>query len=857
MVAITKLNETELDCRLRLISLQYAQTLQDRPDSVWQDIYNALELGSKCAIATPSSRRQVTTSSKLRQTRSKADRQTIQDGCDKSFCIYAVPSETAGRLKDPRDGSLTRPYLFIEHALAKARAIGDPYNTTILLREGIHSLKDTIKLGPTDSGLSIKGYPGEQAWISGSLKIPESTEWSWDCNVNLKVKVANLTNLLRGRQVPIFASLFAPNKRLIRARYPNGDPELDQWGYRSPGKYKYSIRADEVVEWHRPPPGEVPDFQFVDLSRPPPGVPVKNDSAQTDFNSYASGSGGVCADLWGSQADSYWCSNASSGGWAEVDRERAVTGQLQIPVGMTYNRTSDLGQRLDSNSKRYPAGLVGGVIHCWHSQSWAMHMFEISQHTQGEFKFVPGGGRQGARNWCRCDQCTYAAHWCGQYLNPPVDDKRLIGGTWLIENVLSELDMPGEFFFNTESKLLYVYPNSTQQDPSGLKQLRFAVLERLVHIEDGAKDVSFSGIGFRETALTYVRGEYSPPSGGDWSIHRDGAIFIENATNISISDCIFQRLDGNALFVSKRTTEISILNSVFEWIGESTVVLWGDIDGYDGTGKVFPMDTLIQGNIFRELGIFQKQSSAVAHNKAVRTTIQYNIMYNMARAAVNFNDMMGGGDKVEANVIFNTCRESGDHGPINSWDRQPFMTDVWETGKPSFVPKRREISRNMIIANFGASEGVDNDDGSSWYGGHDSIYEDNLVISYPVRPRRHGGSRCVNFEYFLPNHGHVVRRNRCIVPNSNLSPLIELAVCKNGHQILQNNAYFTPGGTASIKCGYSEESSTSLFNFSEAQSLFELETGSKVLETPSSVEQIEVWVWDTLQKPMGNIQLDS
>jgi hypothetical protein len=30
--------------------------------------------------------------------------------------------------------------------------------------------------------------------------------------------------------------------------------------------------------------------------------------------------------------------------------------------------------------------------------------------------------------------------------------------------------------------------------------------------------------------------------------------------------------------------------------------------------------------------------------------------------AVNFNDMVGGGDTVERNLLFNTCRESGDHG---------------------------------------------------------------------------------------------------------------------------------------------------------------------------------------------------
>ena len=40
------------------------------------------------------------------------------------------------------------------------------------------------------------------------------------------------------------------------------------------------------------------------------------------------------------------------------------------------------------------------------------------------------------------------------------------------------------------------------------------------------------------------------------------------------------------------------------------------------------------------------------------------------------SDGFGGGNIVTGNLIFNTCRESGDHGPINSWDRQAFFTDV-------------------------------------------------------------------------------------------------------------------------------------------------------------------------------------
>lgn len=44
---------------------------------------------------------------------------------------------------------------------------------------------------------------------------------------NLKIRVANLTQLLAQHPtLPHVASLFAPHKRLVWARYPNGDPEV-------------------------------------------------------------------------------------------------------------------------------------------------------------------------------------------------------------------------------------------------------------------------------------------------------------------------------------------------------------------------------------------------------------------------------------------------------------------------------------------------------------------------------------------------------------------------------------------------------------------------------------------------------
>ena len=156
------------------------------------------------------------------------------------------------------------------------------------------------------------------------------------------------------------------------------------------------------------------------------------------------------------------------------------------------------------------------------------------------------------------------------------------------------------------------------------------------------------------------------PSGGDWALHRGGSVFVENAENVVISDSIFRRLDGNAMFLSGRTRNVTIRRNLFEWLGESAIATWGHTNDYDATGENFPMHTMIEGNVMREVGIYQKQSSGFAQAKAAKTMVRNNVMFNMPRAAINFNDGMGGGDVVTRNLLFNTCRESGDHGAINT-----------------------------------------------------------------------------------------------------------------------------------------------------------------------------------------------
>ena len=136
--------------------------------------------------------------------------------------------------------------------------------------------------------------------------------------------------------------------------------------------------------------------------------------------------------------------------------------------------------------------------------------------------------------------------------------------------------------------------------------------------------------------------------------------------------------------------------------------------GIDGTDGEHPRYTTVSGCTAREVGLYEKQSSFYVQAKTAQSNVTGNVFFNGPRAGINFNDGFGGGDDISRNLVFSTCRESGDHGPLNSWDRQPFVTTVAD-GTPSVYMAWRRIHHNFFIDNYSPQEDVDNDDGSAYY----------------------------------------------------------------------------------------------------------------------------------------------
>lgn len=129
----------------------------------------------------------------------------------------------AVRGNDAGDGSLQSPFLTIMRGISAVRATGAG-GTVNLRGGGTFYLNATLALSAADSGLTLQTYPpdAEIAWLSGSMPLT-SLDWTpvnttgdaniWRCNVSAIGSIGSID------------ALRDDGARLIRARFPNSNPE--------------------------------------------------------------------------------------------------------------------------------------------------------------------------------------------------------------------------------------------------------------------------------------------------------------------------------------------------------------------------------------------------------------------------------------------------------------------------------------------------------------------------------------------------------------------------------------------------------------------------------------------------------
>ena len=438
--------------------------------------------------------------------------------------------------------------------------------------------------------------------------------------------------------IPIWG-LRVDSKRGIRARYPNADPEISMtqppWkptqssaGSKSAESKKGWIQSGIWTPPTPPPaatdliagPGDWPGVEWPKEQGSEGQPTCTGETGEANQGCYKLGTGGNCqATGTGPFAFqsyqppvSYWCSNSPPRGKGY----RHLGGGR----GVSYAKLRHSSGGLPNAPYAKPKG---AVVHAWRHAHWYSNQYRVgSQDTVKKTLSFDLGGFQGGEG-------------------------EGSSAEWYIENVLEELDWENEWFYDEEAQKLYYFHNSTTQTPPPASTVFEAVTTKILYSYNGTqakpvKDVSLKGITLRDTAYTYLD-PHGSPSGGDWSLQKQGAITAVGTEGLVVKGCKITRCDGNALFAGGYHRGMQLLNNTVRWNGDTVFALWGDTGynlnangtkklpwpvGPDGRGGNQPRGTKVIGNHVSEIGIFQKQSSFLFQAIATETIVQHNVHFN-------------------------------------------------------------------------------------------------------------------------------------------------------------------------------------------------------------------------------------
>lgn len=387
-----------------------------------------------------------------------------------------------------------------------------------------------------------------------------------------------------------------------------------------------------------------------------------------------------------------------------------------------------------------------GYIRAIHSNEWGGNSYKIT-------------GKD--------DQNNLQYEWVGDHNqgNKMHDTKRMI------ENIFEELDAENEWFYDKTTGVLYFYPPAETDLNSSV--FEGATLDEIIRIINCTSGVKIDGISFSQTHRTLFNSTYERLLRSDWGFVRKGSIYLENSENVIIERCKFDYIGGNAIMMSGYNANNVVDYCDFTNIGASGVLTiglvdavrdpstWDKADGTPGewvgsthTGnhktemtdttigpktEDYPRDITISNNYVYNCGMYEKQTAGMYISVSRRITVTKNTVHHTPRSAITIGDGTFGGHIISDNDMFDTVRETGDHGPFNSWGRDRF----WSLGE--FVHNYQYGDLKRPYAQHDAIEttilehnrlygtrgfGLDLDDGSTNY-----ILKNNLCLGVGIKCR--------------------------------------------------------------------------------------------------------------------------
>ena len=442
-----------------------------------------------------------------------------------------------------------------------------------------------------------------------------------------------------------------------------------------------------------------------------------------------------------------------------------VNGQLQRMARYpNFDSTARFlgGTAADAVSKERAArwrSPAGGYVHALHRSEWGdFHYLITGKNEQSELALE--GGWQNNRKMGMHDKHRF------------------------VENIYEELDTANEWFYDRKTRTLFYYPpkrlditTAKFETPQIAHLFEFKGTEK-----NPVSNINIEGLILTQTLRTFMENK-EPLLRSDWTIYRGAAVLYEGAVNCSLKNCTLSNLGGNAVFFNNFNRNCEVSGCLISKIGASAICFVGDpnavrspsfeynqfvpleqIDRTPGPKtNNYPAECKVYDNLMFDLGMVEKQSAGVELSMCQSITVSHNTIYDVPRAGINISEGTWGGHVIKYNDVFNTVKESGDHGSFNSWGRDRY----WHPNKKvldSIVENQYDLTmldvvKPIILRNnrMRCDHGwdIDLDDGSSNY-----IIYNNLCLNGGIKLRE-GVNRIVENNIIINNsfHPHVWFRN--------------------------------------------------------------------------------------------------
>ena len=681
----------ELDCPLRALVAAYAARLNGA--AIASDVERSLRLRELCPNSTlpaaPAHHGAPRARWEARQPRRHLDAAGL---CSVSapppIVFFVAPAPTGG--SDNNGGTQASPFATLQRALTAVDAarfdagVSDaPPAACVWMRGGTYRLAAAAVV--VAGNIEIAAFPGETPVLSGAVRVATPT-WSpfgaagGGCFVAAGAAPTGLT---------VSAVFDAAGALLNRARYPN----TNVTGVGAP--YPQAWLSDSGATWLDPPPEQQCESFLMQIGDARPAGEDKD--PELCLRNFTDAGG-----MWPCFQARVGCGSSRFDPPTEPGPPRSVCGGYfspgncnSVPGGINLTSSPPFPwpfahpEDAMVHAMKNVWGEVGSGANLpaqglgWFSLSWQGAAANGSNLLFGRGGFQAGqGGKAG---------------------NPFLD--------FCVENALELLDFPGEAFYDSRSGS--VYACIAPGDAPGA-QVELAVTRYLLAVGvpggDLVQSVSVRGLGFARTRSTILE-PHGVPGGGDMSAHARGALTISNAEGVTVAQCSFTDVGGSAVVVAGHALGVQVVDSTVVGAGAHGVLVLGFSQLIDATGSNLPRGTRVAGNSISLTGRENKFAASVAVAIAPRTVVEGNVIYDVPRSAVYYNDMSASPAQIlHNNALFNTNRETTDTGPVYTYQRLVFLGD--NVAGPSVEPDLSQHEGNLIMANYGSFWPLDYDDGT-------------------------------------------------------------------------------------------------------------------------------------------------